>query len=242
MSDIVKSVPTLSSKLVAEMVGKEHKDLLRDIRKYIGYLSDETTERKIAPSGYFIETTYYDSTGRKLPCYRITRKGCDLIAHKLTGKRGVLFTAQYIECFERLKAKAEGLPKKPTSLEELITSPELVKRLAEELIEARNEIVRLKGSTYQQVEEVKAIEYKSHKDLYTVTDIAALYGMAAKSFNELLWRMRIIRHTSTGWVLYAPYADKGYAERYWKNLKWTESGKAFLIKKLKKKGYTPIGS
>lgn len=238
MSNIVKSVPTLSSKLVAEMVGEDHRDLLKKVRKYEEYLG----EGNFSLTDYFIKTTYRTEQNKVQPCYRITRKGCDLIAHKLTGKRGVLFTAQYIECFERLKAKAEGLPKKPTSLEELITSPELVKRLAEELIEARNEIARLKGSTYQQVEEVKAIEYKSHEDLYTVTDIAALYGMAAKSFNELLWRMHIIRHTSTGWVLYAPYADKGYAERYWKNLKWTESGKAFLIKKLKKKGYMLIGS
>lgn len=236
MSNLERRVPTLSSQLVAEMVGKEHKDLLRDIRKYIEYLSGGTTERNFALSEYFQEISYQDSTGRTLPCYRVTRKGCDLIAHKLTGKRGVLFTAQYIECFERLREKAE----RPISLEELVTSPELVKRLAEELIEARSEIARLQGSMILQ-EEPKTIGQNSGS-LYTVTDLAALYGMGARRFNELLWRMHIIRHTRSGWVLYAAYADKGYAERHWKNLKWTETGRDFLIKKLKKKGYDPIGS
>lgn len=227
MSSIVTQEHTISSQLVAEMVGKEHKKLLRDIRIYSEYL----IEAKIGLNDYFIESTYRDKINRELPCYLITRKGCDLIAHKLTGKRGVLFTARYIECFEQLKKKKA----EPRNLEELVQSPELVIKLAEELIESRKEIDRLKGIRDQMIPE--KIETAG---LYTTTEIAEIYGMSAKMFNSLLWRLHIIRHIPTGWVLYAPYSDKGYAERCWKNLKWTKEGKEFLLKKLRNKGYEPV--
>ena len=51
----------------------------------------------------FIESEYKDSTGRTLPCYLCTKKGCDMIANKMTGKKGVIFTATYIEAFEKMK-------------------------------------------------------------------------------------------------------------------------------------------
>lgn len=227
MNSIVTQEHTISSQLVAEMVGEEHKEILKKVRKYGDFL----TEGNFPLSDYFIKSTYKDKTNRELPCYLITRKGCDLIAHKLTGKRGVLFTARYIECFEQLKKKAQ-----PKNLEELVQSPELVIKLAEELIASKKEIDRLKGIKDQMIPE------KIENDgLYTTTEIAETYGMSAKMFNSLLWRLHIIRHIPTGWVLYAPYSDKGYAERHWKNLKWTKEGKEFLLKKLRTKGYEPVG-
>ena len=87
---------TLDSKVVAEMLERKHQDLLRDIRKYIEYF----TESKIAFSEFFLENQYIDSTGRTLPCYQITKKGCEFLAHKLTGAKGATFTAKYINAFE----------------------------------------------------------------------------------------------------------------------------------------------
>lgn len=86
------------SRDVAEAIERQHKELLRTIRGYCEIL----TESKIALSEYFVEAEYTDSTGRTLPCYLITRKGCDMIANKLTGKKGVLFTAAYVTAFEKM--------------------------------------------------------------------------------------------------------------------------------------------
>ncbi len=86
------------SRDVAEAIERQHKELLRTIRGYCEIL----TESKIALSEYFVEAEYADSTGRTLPCYLITRKGCDMIANKLTGKKGVLFTAAYVTAFEKM--------------------------------------------------------------------------------------------------------------------------------------------
>lgn len=90
----------IDSREVAEMVGKEHAKLIRDIRTYIEYL----VEAKIGFNEYFIESTYRDSyNNRTLPCYLITRKGCDMVANKLTGEKGVLFTAAYVDKFHAME-------------------------------------------------------------------------------------------------------------------------------------------
>ncbi len=52
---------------------------------------------------FFLKSEYKDSTGRTLPCYRITKKGCEFIAHKLTGIKGTIFTARYINRFHEMQ-------------------------------------------------------------------------------------------------------------------------------------------
>lgn len=86
---------TLDSREVAEMIGKEHKELLRDIRRYVEQLG----ESKIALTDFFAESTYLTDQNKTMPCYTVTRKGCEFIANKLTGVKGTEFTAKYINRF-----------------------------------------------------------------------------------------------------------------------------------------------
>lgn len=101
------TVEVVDSREVARMVERNHKDLLRDIRGYIEVM-DKYTERKIAPSDFFIPHTYYDTTGRSLPCYLLTKKGCDMVANKMTGEKGILFTAAYVTAFEKMREYITG--------------------------------------------------------------------------------------------------------------------------------------
>ena len=89
----------LDSREVAEMVGKAHDKLLRDIRNYIEQLS----LAKIGESDFFIESTYKNERGKEYPCYLVTKKGCEFIAHKLTGVKGTEFTAKYINRFHDME-------------------------------------------------------------------------------------------------------------------------------------------
>lgn len=89
----------IDSRDVAVMVERNHWDLLRNIRTYIDYLR----ESNFAFSDFFIESFYFNAQNHKKMCYLITKKGCDLIANKLTGKKGVLFTAAYVTAFEEMK-------------------------------------------------------------------------------------------------------------------------------------------
>src|SRR5699024_1903987 len=81
---------------------KNHKELLRDIRTYEEYLGGSN----FALTDYFIPSTYISSQNKELPNYKLTKSGCELIAHKLTGQKGIIFTATYIKKFRELEAKA----------------------------------------------------------------------------------------------------------------------------------------
>ena len=92
-------VLTLDSREVARMLPKRHDHLVRDIAKYSEYLTDP----KIGVSEFWQESSYKDITGRTLKCYLITKKGCEFIAHKMTGRKGALFTATYINRFHEME-------------------------------------------------------------------------------------------------------------------------------------------
>jgi Rha family phage regulatory protein len=89
----------IDSRDVAEMIDKQHGHLLRDIAGYIEIL----TQSNFGFSEFFVPSNYQDSTGRTLPCYLITKKGCDMVANKMTGEKGVLFTAAYVTKFEEME-------------------------------------------------------------------------------------------------------------------------------------------
>ena len=97
---------TISSAEVAQMIEKEHKNLIRDIRKY----SEQLAESKIEPGDFFKESTYLDANNQSRPCYEVTKKGCEFIAHKLTGRKGTEFTARYINRFHEMEDMAKSVP------------------------------------------------------------------------------------------------------------------------------------
>ncbi|HUX79106.1 MAG TPA: phage antirepressor KilAC domain-containing protein, partial [Alphaproteobacteria bacterium] len=52
----------------------------------------------------FIKSSYkVDGNNKTYPCYLLTRKGCDMVANKMTGEKGVLFTATYVTKFEEME-------------------------------------------------------------------------------------------------------------------------------------------
>ena len=100
-----KGQQLVDSREVASLIKKDHSKLLRDIRVYCEYL----IESNFGLNEFFIESSYKDTIGRELSCYLLTRKGCELVANKLTGRKGVVFTAKYVEAFEKMhKLITEG--------------------------------------------------------------------------------------------------------------------------------------
>lgn len=89
----------LDSREVAGMVGKEHKNLMRDVRSYVA----ELAKLKIEPDDFFKENHYLDKNKQERPRYDVTKKGCEFIAHKLTGIKGTEFTAKYINRFHDME-------------------------------------------------------------------------------------------------------------------------------------------
>lgn len=60
-------------------------------------------ELNIEPVDFFREDVYEDEKGENRPCYKITKNGCEFIAHKLTGVKGTAFTVRYIKRFHEME-------------------------------------------------------------------------------------------------------------------------------------------
>jgi Rha family phage regulatory protein len=149
----------VESRQVAEMVERPHNDLMKSIRQYCEYL----TQGNFPLSNFFIESTYHDSTGRTLPCYLLTRKGCDMVANKMTGEKGVLFTAAYVTRFEEM--------------EQELTRPQQLTRMQilEIAMAAEKQVVELQATiTEQKPKVVFAESVECSKDTVLVKGLATI--------------------------------------------------------------------
>ena len=117
---------SLTSMEVSQMVGKDHSKLLRDIRKY----SEQLAEAKIGLGDFFSESTYLDSNNQSRPCYLVTKKGCEFIAHKLTGQKGTEFTARYINRFHEMEHELVTASPSEIPLGELASFLKIMDRVA----------------------------------------------------------------------------------------------------------------
>lgn len=110
-----KGQNVIESRMVAEMIVMQHKELLRKIKGYDEIL----TSAKLRSLDFFIPNTYIDSKGEERPCYLLTKQGCEMVANKITGEKGVLFTAQYVEAFNKMEQKI-SIPQNPMQALELM--------------------------------------------------------------------------------------------------------------------------
>lgn len=98
----ISPVETIDSREVAEMVGIQHKDLLKKIRNYQQILESA----KLRSQDFFVPSSYkVENNNKTYDCYLLTKKGCEMVANKLTGEKGILFTAQYVNRFAEMEKK-----------------------------------------------------------------------------------------------------------------------------------------
>lgn len=111
----------VDSREIAKMVDKQHKNLIRDIDNYKGVILQSS---KLSPDDYFVESKYLGENGRYTKHYLLTKKGCDMVANKMTGSKGVLFTAMYVDAFhkmdEHIKQNQLNVPQTPMQALELM--------------------------------------------------------------------------------------------------------------------------
>lgn len=139
----------VDSREVAEMVEKSHAHLLRDIGGYIEVIS---TNPILDSLDFFIPDLYRDAKGETRPCYLITRKGCDMVANKMTGEKGVIFTATYIDKFYEMEQKLSAGQQKPACVEDLIILQ------AQSMKELRQEVSEVKSQTIQVTHQISTIK------------------------------------------------------------------------------------
>ena len=99
------TVKTIPSYEVAEMMGRAHAKVIRMLEgdnSHVGIIPT-LTEAQLGVSDYFIEGTYKDASGKQNKYYECTKLGCDMLANKMSGEKGILFTAKYVKKFNEME-------------------------------------------------------------------------------------------------------------------------------------------
>ena len=113
---------TITTIEIAEMMEVSHKSILRKIdgsKDRRGY-AEILTENHLVLSDYFIPSTYKDSSGKENKCYLVTKLGCDFLANKFSGEKGVLFSAKYVKRFNEMEQEIKNPYNLPTTYKEAL--------------------------------------------------------------------------------------------------------------------------
>ena len=224
MNKLVNKVLTIDSREVAEMMEVEHKYILRYIEgsKDVTGILPTLIGEGLNSTNYFIESIYKDSLNRTKKCYLCTKMGCELLGNKQQGKKGILFTAKYVERFNEMQEelKQQSKPQLPTTyleaLKELVAAEEEKQRL----IEDKNKLIH-------------------QGKLYTTSEVAKELGLrSARELNKLLEDKKIQYKQNGTWLLYSKYADEGLTSIKQQVLdsgkiiydrKWNGKGRDFIL-------------
>ena len=203
-------VKRISSREVAEMMEVTHKNLLRkigDINKVFG-------SSKLSHEKYWIEGTF-ENRGKQYKEYLVSKEGCEFLAHKSTGEKGILFTHRYMERFKEMEQIIEqGSQQVITAkqVEEIATTvaTTVATTIATTILERLNKIIPDNTPKSEQISFNNTPVYTP----YSVTKIANMLHRNSKTINPVLARKGIITKTNNGWVLNKKYEEAGYGKTF----------------------------
>ncbi|REH78486.1 phage antirepressor KilAC domain-containing protein [Staphylococcus felis] len=229
----------VSSRVVAEQLGKRQDVVLRDIDNI---LKSHSTDL----SSEIIPNEYTNSRGRNYREYLLTKDGFTLYMFNIQGHNE--FKMAYINKFNEMENALQN--RLPGTYKEALT----------QLLETveRNEQLELENNMNKQ----KIAEYEpkasyldtilNNKSLVTVGQIAKDYGMSAQALNKLLHDLKVQYKQSGQWLLYSSLHDRGYTHSSTTeiehkdgstsvrmNTKWTQKGRLFIYDLLKDNDILP---
>ena len=97
--DLIDGRPVTTSPNVAEVFGKQHKNVLKAIARVKNDAGDEFARLNFEPGSYL------DENNQPRPMFNITRDGFTLLAMGFTGKEAMRFKLAYIAAFNRMEAE-----------------------------------------------------------------------------------------------------------------------------------------
>lgn len=137
-----KGTPVTDSLKVARVFGKQHKNVMQQVRNLLG--SAENSAHK----NWFYKSTYLDAQGKQQPLFVMNRDGFSLLAMSLTGEKALQFKVAFIDLFDKMGKAIAGVQ---------TTTPAIPKTFAEAL--------RLAASQQEQIEEQQRLIEAKEKQI-----------------------------------------------------------------------------
>lgn len=245
----------MTSLQIAEVTGKNHAHVMRDIRNLLDQGVNESN---------FGLVNYKDKKGEMRPMYELTPKGCLILA---SGYDPVLREKIVDKLEEYQQAERSNMIALPNFTDPAEAAMAWAKEYREKKVLAienkslQIENARLENDNIQLAAEVQELKKDKNyldiimrsKAMMTVSQIAQDYGMSAKAMNKQLADMGIQYMCNGQWILYARYKDCGYVSSRCIDItradgrpdvvlhtEWTQAGRKFLYEELKKQGIIPM--
>lgn len=158
-----RGTPVTDSLKVAEVFGKQHKNIMQAVRNILGSAENS------AHHHWFYESTYLDAQGKPRPMFVMNRDGFSLLAMGLTGAKAMQFKVGFIEQFNAMEKVVRQVMQ--------TTTPAIPQTFAEAL--------RLAASQAEQIEQQqKKIEADAPRVLFSqaveTSNKSVLIGELAK--------------------------------------------------------------
>lgn len=212
----MSEIKTIPSYEVAEMMQKKHWEVLRmldggtDRKGIIKVLTDN----QMGVSDYFIANEYKDNSGKMNKYYECTKLGCDMLANKMTGEKGILFTARYVKRFEEMEKSLKALNTPSYMLENPIERAKrwIVEYQEKEQLQLENK--RNQETIQKQSDAIQELAPKANyfdalvdrKLLTNIRDTAKELGIKERIFTEWLIQKSLCYRDKKGKI--KPYANK----------------------------------
>ena len=247
MTDLIIKKETMTSLEIAEVTGRNHKDVMRSIREM------EDAWAKVNGRNFAL-VEYKDAKGEMRPCYSLNKTECLYIATKFNDEA----RAKLVLRWEELETKERNQYQVPQSFAEALMlaakQQEQIEEQQSQLEASYKEIEELNGAIAEMEPKVTYVDMiLASKETVTTTQIAQDYGQSAKAFNVLLRNFGVQHNVGGQWVLYAKHLPFGYVQSdtfpiVHKNgtngtvmhTKWTQKGRLFLYEELKKHNVMPL--
>lgn len=241
-TQVVNGEPYFVGKDVAEILG--YSNTAKAIRDHIDE-DDKRTERIVHPQGGTQETIIINESGlyslilkSKLPQAKEFKRWVTSEVLPNIRKHGAYMTEQ--------------------TLENALTSPDFLIKLANKLKEEKDKNLKLETTVAVQNQQLQELQPKAtyydlvlqNKSLISITKIAKDFGLSGKKLNQILKNKKVQYKQGNTWILYSEYADRGYThsktvdvdggEKSVLHTNWTQKGRLFIYELLKGMGIKPV--
>ena len=182
------NVLTMSSLEIAELTGKQHKDVIRDIRNMLNSLNIDSA---------VFTADYKDSKGRMYPCYNLPKRETLI----LVSGYSVTMRARIIDRWQELEEKQT--PATPKTYIEAL----------EKLLESEKEKLVLKEELKAAEPKVEFVNnYVDAKGNKTFRGLVKMLNVNEREFRNWLHDSKIMYRLNGAWMPYSEYLHKGYFE------------------------------
>lgn len=187
-----------TSRNVAAVFEKEHKNVLADIRNIIASNPDEEFGRL-----NFQQSSYINEQNKEQPEFLLTRDGTMLLIMGYTGEKALALKTAYIKRFNEMEAMLKDIGSYVLTLERSLTIARMVLEPAgitgNQLTISLDNLVKAKTGESMLALTNTQLVAPQQKQLLNPTEIGKPMGLSAVKINKKLEEMGLQYKTEAGW-------------------------------------------